>query len=32
VNPNFLSPGKERLVQQVLDELQAGRIFTGVGQ
>lgn len=32
VNPNFLSPGRERLVQQVLDELQVGRIFTGVGQ
>ncbi len=32
VDPNLLSPGKERLVQQVLDELQAGRIYTGAGQ
>jgi hypothetical protein len=29
VNPTLLSPGKERLVQQVLDDLQAGRIATG---
>ncbi len=32
VDPSFLSPGKERLVQQVLDDLQSGRISTGVGQ
>ena len=32
VDPNLLSPGKERLVQQVLDDLQAGRIYTGAGQ
>ncbi len=31
VDPNFLSPGKERLVQQVLSDLQAGRLTTGVG-
>jgi hypothetical protein len=30
VDPSFLSPGKQRLVQQVLDDLQAGRIVTGV--
>jgi hypothetical protein len=30
VDPVFLSPGKQRLVQQVLDDLQAGRIITGV--
>jgi hypothetical protein len=30
VDPVFLSPGKERLVQRVLDDLQAGRILTGV--
>jgi hypothetical protein len=32
VDPVFLGPGKERLVRGVLDELQAGRILTGVGQ
>jgi hypothetical protein len=32
VNPSLLSPGKQRLVQQVLDDLQAGRIATGAGQ
>lgn len=32
VDPAFLSPGKERLVEQVLEELQSGRISTGVGQ
>jgi hypothetical protein len=32
VNPTLLSPGKERLVQQVLDDLQAGRIATGASQ
>jgi hypothetical protein len=30
VDPVFLSPGKQRLVQRVLDDLQAGRISTGV--
>lgn len=30
VEPSLLSPGKQRLVQQVLDDLQAGRIVTGV--
>ena len=29
VDPSILSPGKERLVQQVLDDLLAGRIATG---
>ncbi len=32
VDPSYLTPGKERLVQKVLDDLQAGRIATGVGQ
>jgi hypothetical protein len=32
VDPSFLSPGKERLVQQVLDEVQSGRLVTGVSQ
>ena len=32
VNPSLLSPGRQRLVQQVLDDLQAGRIATGAGQ
>jgi hypothetical protein len=32
VDPNFLTPGKQRLVQKVLEDLQAGRIATGVGQ
>lgn len=32
IDPLFLTPGKQRLVQQVLDDLQAGRIATGVGQ
>jgi hypothetical protein len=31
VDPAYLTPGKQRLVQQVLDDLQAGRIATGVG-
>jgi hypothetical protein len=31
VDPTYLSPGKQRLVQKVLDDLQAGRIVTGVG-
>jgi len=30
VDPNLLSPGKQRLVQQVLDDLQAGRIDIGI--
>jgi hypothetical protein len=30
INPNLLSEGKQRLVQQVLDGLQAGTISTGV--
>jgi hypothetical protein len=29
VDPELLSPGKQRLVQQVLDDLQAGRIDIG---
>jgi hypothetical protein len=29
-NPTLLSPGKQRLVQQVLDDLIAGRISTGL--
>jgi hypothetical protein len=32
VDANLLTPGKQRLVEQVLDDLQAGRIATGVGQ
>jgi hypothetical protein len=32
VDPNLLSPGRQRLVQQVLDALQAGRIATGAGK
>lgn len=32
VDASFLSPGKERLVQQVLDDLQSGRLATGVSQ
>ena len=32
VDTNLLSPGKEQLVQQVLDDLQAGRIITGAGK
>lgn len=32
VDPSILSPGKQRLVQQVLDDLLAGRISTGAGQ
>ncbi len=32
VEPSLLSPGKLRLVQQTLDDLEAGRISTGVGQ
>lgn len=31
VDPAYLTPGKARLVQKVLDDLQAGRISTGVG-
>ncbi len=30
VDPTLLSPGKQRLVQQVLDDLLAGRLATGV--
>ena len=30
LDPTVVSPGKQRLVQQVLDDLQAGRISTGV--
>ena len=30
VDPSLLSPGKQRLVQQTLDDLLAGRITTGV--
>ena len=32
VDPIFLTPGKQVVVQKVLDDLQAGRINTGVGQ
>ena len=32
VDPSILSPGKEKLVQKVLDDLLAGRISTGVSQ
>jgi len=32
VNPANLSPGRQRLAQQTLDELTAGQIATGVGQ
>lgn len=32
VDPSVVSPGKQRLIQQVLDDLLAGRIATGVGQ
>lgn len=32
VDPNTISPGKERLIEQVLDDLLAGRVVTGVGQ
>jgi hypothetical protein len=31
VDSLYLTPGKQRLVQQVLDDVQAGRIATGVG-
>jgi len=31
IDPSLLSPGRQRLVQQVLDDLQAGRIDIGVG-
>lgn len=31
IDPTILTPGKQRLVQQTLDDLQAGRIATGVG-
>jgi hypothetical protein len=31
VDPSLLSPGKQRLVEQTLDDLLAGRIATGVG-
>ena len=30
IDPSLLSPGKQRLVQQVLDDVQAGRIDIGV--
>ncbi len=32
INPTNLSPGRQRLVQQTLDDLTAGRISTGAGQ
>lgn len=32
VDPSFLSPGRQRLVQQVLDDVQSGRLSTGVSQ
>jgi hypothetical protein len=32
VEPSVVSPGKQRLVQQLLDDLQAGRVSTGAGQ
>lgn len=32
VDPALLSPGRQRLVQQVVDDLAAGRLSTGVGQ
>jgi hypothetical protein len=32
IDPAYLSPGKQRLVQKVLDDLQAGRLSTGFGQ
>ena len=32
IDPGLLSPGKQRLVQQVLDDLQSGLIATGAGQ
>jgi hypothetical protein len=32
VDPGTVSPGKQRLVQQLLDDLQAGRVATGAGQ
>lgn len=32
IDPNLLSPGRQRLVQAVVDDLAAGRISTGVGQ
>ena len=31
IDPAYLSPGKQLLVERVLDGLQAGRIATGVG-
>ncbi|MGZ6347014.1 MAG: hypothetical protein ACXWNC_05550 [Anaerolineales bacterium] len=31
IDPTILTPGKQRLVQLALDDLQAGRIATGVG-
>ena len=31
VDPAYLTPGRQRLVEQVLDDLQAGRIATGTG-
>lgn len=30
LDPSVVSPGKQRLIQQVLDDLQAGRLSTGV--
>jgi hypothetical protein len=32
VDSSLLSPGKQRLVQQVVDDLASGRLTTGVGQ
>lgn len=32
VDPAYLTPGKQRLVEQVLDGLQSGRIVTGASQ
>ncbi len=32
VDPALLSPGRQRLVQQVVDDLASGRLTTGVGQ
>lgn len=31
-DPSLLSPGRQRLVQQVIDDLTAGRLSTGAGQ
>jgi hypothetical protein len=32
MEPSIITPGKQRLIQQVLDDLLAGRIATGTGQ